>query len=87
MGISYVYSKQEKAISSYIYSNFRIGREFFISKNFGVGADVGITLELSKERKEEQGTSGWFDIDIDCPILPCFGVNIFYHYEFLSYKR
>ncbi len=87
-GISYVNYKQEYKTSSYIYSNFRIGREFFISKHFGIGADIGFSIELSKELKDEQGASGWFDFDFDFPILPCFGVNIFYHLDFLTnYKR
>ena len=87
-GISYVRNKQDDETSSYLYSNFRIGREFFISKHFGIGADMGVSIELSKEIKAEQGTSGWFDLDFDLPILPCFGVNIFYHLDFLPhYKR
>jgi len=88
IGISYVRSKEHNVISSYIYSIFRIGHEFNISKNFGIAADLGITIELSKERNEEQESSGWFDLDFDFPILPCFGVNIFFHYDFLPrYKK
>ena len=87
-GISYVRNKQDDEISSYLYSNFRIGREFFISNHFGIGADMGVSIELSKEIKEEQGASGWFDLDFDIPILPCFGVNVFYHLDFFThYKR
>ncbi len=82
-GISYVRDKQEDNTSSYVYSNFRIGREFFISKKFGVGADLGISFELSKEIEDEQAASGWFNLDLDFPVLPCFGINIFYHFGFL----
>ncbi|MDP8314511.1 MAG: hypothetical protein RAP70_05485 [Candidatus Celaenobacter antarcticus] len=87
-GISYVQHKQDDKTSSYIYSNFRIGREFFISKKIGIGADLGMSFELSKEIKKEHATPGWLNLDFDFPILPCFGINIFYHYDFLPrYKR
>ncbi|MBN2016702.1 MAG: hypothetical protein JW794_00990 [Candidatus Cloacimonetes bacterium] len=80
-GLSYVKDKQVSGTSSYIYSNFRIGREFFISKKIGVGADVGFGIELSKEITETQETSSWFNFDLDFPIMPCISINIFYHID------
>ena len=86
-GLSFVKHKQEQKTSSYVYSNFRVGREFWVSKRVGIGLDVGISLELYKEIKEEQENTGWFDFDWECPILPCISVNIFYHFDFFTNNK
>jgi len=79
VGLNYIRDETEYKIDKYIYLNSRIGREFNISNKIGIEIDAGAIFQLSNEEERKKPSSGW-NLNLDFPVLPSFGIGLFYHF-------
>jgi hypothetical protein len=77
IGLSYLRDETESLVDKYLYLNIRIGRDFNISRKLGIEIDAGAIYQLFKDETIKKTSSGW-DFDFEFPILPSFGVGLFY---------
>lgn len=79
-GFTYLSDKFKDERDEYGYLNLRIGRDFNTSENFGLFAELGAMVELFYRETDTEPT-GWFDFDLDlAPVLPGFGVGIYWRF-------
>ncbi len=77
IGLTYLYEETDALIDKYLYLDLRVGRDINFSEKVGIEIDVGLVFQLSKEETRKR-SSGWFNLDLDFPLLPAFGVSVFY---------
>lgn len=77
IGLNYAREENEYAIDKYVFFNTRMGRDFNISKRLGIAIDFGVLIELSHTETRKQPSSGW-DLSFELPVLPSFGLALFY---------
>jgi len=79
IGLDYVRDETEYSIYKYLYINSRLGRDFNISGKFGITIDAGLLYELLNEEIEKKPIPrGSWSFNFDFPLLPSFGVWLFY---------
>ena len=77
IGLIYLRDETKYVIDKSLYLNPRIGRDFNISERIGIDVDVGMIFRLFHEEIDKEPSSNWF-IGLDFPILPGFGISLFY---------
>lgn len=77
-GLTYLYDETDVLIDKYLYLDLRVGYDINFSKKFGIEVDAGLVFQLSKEETRKKPKTGFFDLDLDFPLLPAFGVCFFY---------
>ena len=76
LGLNYLRDESESLIDQYGYFVFRVGRDIPISRNIDIGIDAGVMVQLFKKEIEKKSQSHWLDLNF--PILPSFGITLFY---------
>ncbi|MCG6912362.1 hypothetical protein LJE86_00440 [bacterium BMS3Abin03] len=76
-GLTYLHDETDAVIDKYLYLDLRVGRDINFSVKVGMEIDAGIIFQLSKEETRKK-PSGWFNLDLDFPLLPALGVCVFY---------
>ena len=77
LGLNYLRDETKTLVDKYLYLNLRIGRDFNISKKIGIEIDAGAIFQLFNETIRKEPSSGW-NLDLEFPILPSFGIGLFY---------
>ncbi len=78
VGLVYLRDETERVIDKYTYLNLRAGRDMNLSPRLGTAIGLGIIIELAYEEVRKQPSGGWFNIDIEAPVLPSLGIALFY---------
>lgn len=77
IGLNYLREETETFIDKILYLNLRIGRDFNISKKIGIEIDAGAIFQLFNDETRKQPSNGW-NFDFEFPVLPSFGIGLFY---------
>jgi hypothetical protein len=77
IGLNYLRDETRTLVDKYLYLNLGIGRDFNISKKIGIGIGAGAIFQLFHDTKRKEPSSGW-GLDINFPVLPGFGIGLFY---------
>jgi hypothetical protein len=77
IGLNYLRDESKKVFDKDLYLNLRVGRDFNISRKFGIEFDAGAGFLLFHERIRKESSSGW-NLDFSFPVLPSFGICLFY---------
>ena len=76
-GLAYTREKTEGEKDTYIFANFRIGRDLNLDERLGVGIDLGAFVTLSKQ--EETSYSPFLDYEPnEGMVLPGLSIVLFY---------
>lgn len=77
IGLNYLRDESKMLLDKDLYFNLRIGRDFNISEKIGIEFDAGAGFLLFHEKIEKEPSSGW-NLDLSFPLLPSFGICLFY---------
>jgi hypothetical protein len=77
IGLMYLRDETTYVIDKSLFLNPRIGRDFNISEKIGIEFDAGLIFRLFHEEIDKEPSNALF-ISLDFPILPGFGISIFY---------
>lgn len=78
IGLNYLRDETTTLVDKYLYLNLRIGREINISKKIGIEIDAGAIFQLFNNEIKKKSSSGW-NLDLEFPVLPSFGIGLFYN--------
>lgn len=78
VGAAYLREETDSFRDTYIYSNFRMGRDFNFSEAITLSVDAGLLVQLNKERLVKKSSSGTIDFNFQFPIFPSISTTIVY---------
>ncbi len=79
-GFDFLRDETRSITDKYLYLDLRLGRDLNLSDRWGVGLDAGPLIQLFHDRTSKNETTGWFNLDIDFPVLPCAGICLYYRF-------
>lgn len=77
-GLVFIRDNYETAIDDYLYLNLRLGRDINLNRKMGLALDAGAIFQLLKETREKNPPGTGWDFDLNFPVLPAFGIGVFY---------
>ncbi|MBI3258306.1 MAG: hypothetical protein HYZ54_02320 [Ignavibacteriae bacterium] len=78
VGADYLREETDFVRDNYIYSNFRIGRDFNLSDEITLSVDAGLLIQLYNNRLEKKSNPGIIDFNFKFPVFPSIGTTIVY---------
>ena len=78
LGLDYLRDESKTLIDKYLYFTTRIGKDINFSKRFGINADAGLGFQLYNETIRKVPQTSGFNLDLEFPIIPAFGLCLFY---------
>ena len=81
IGVNYLRYETESIIDKNLHLNTRIGRDLNISKHLGLDIGLGAIFQIRHHKITKKPSDSWFDFDFEFPVLPSFGIGLFYKIE------
>ncbi len=77
-GVTYLWEETDFVKDTYIYSNFRLGRDFNLSDAVTLSIDAGLLIQIYDNRQVKKPSSQWIDYSFEFPVFPSISTTIVY---------